>query len=61
VAAGADFVVEGAVDLVLLGTEDGGEVVSHGAVGAECVVWWFEGVVEMEGMLCDVDAPLRCW
>ena len=61
VAAGADFVVEGAVDLVLLGTEDGGEVVSHGAVGAECVVWWFKGVVEMDGMLCDVDAPLRCW
>ena len=61
VAAGANFVVEGAVDLVLLGTEDGGEVVSHGAVGAECVVWWFKGVVEMDGMLCDVDAPLRCW
>jgi hypothetical protein len=30
VAAGADLVVEGAVDLVLLGTEDGGEVVGHG-------------------------------
>jgi hypothetical protein len=29
VAAGADFVVEGAIDLVLLGTEDGGEVVGH--------------------------------
>jgi hypothetical protein len=31
VAAGADFVVEGAVDFVLLRTEDGGEVVGHGA------------------------------
>lgn len=30
VAAGADFVVEGAVDLVLLRSEDGGEVVRHG-------------------------------
>jgi len=29
VAAGADFVVERAVDLVLLGAEDGGEVVGH--------------------------------
>lgn len=29
VAAGADLVVEGAVDFVLLGTEDGGEVVGH--------------------------------
>ena len=29
VAAGADFVVEGAVDFVLLGAEDGGEVVGH--------------------------------
>lgn len=29
VAAGADFVVKGTVDLVLLGTEDGGEVVGH--------------------------------
>lgn len=29
VAAGADFVVEGAVDLVLLSAEDGGEVVGH--------------------------------
>ena len=31
VPAGADFVVEGAVDFVLLGTEDGGEIVGHGA------------------------------
>lgn len=30
VAARADFVVEGAIDLVLLGSEDGGEVVGHG-------------------------------
>lgn len=29
VAAGADLVVEGAVDFVLLGAEDGGEVVGH--------------------------------
>jgi hypothetical protein len=29
VAAGADFVVEGAVDLVLLRAEDGREVVGH--------------------------------
>jgi hypothetical protein len=29
VAAGADFVVEGAVDFVLLCAEDGGEVVGH--------------------------------
>ena len=30
VAARADLVVEAAVDLVLLGAEDGGEVVGHG-------------------------------
>lgn len=29
VATGADLVVEGAVDLILLGAEDGGEVVRH--------------------------------
>ena len=29
VAAGTNFVVEGAVDLVLLGTEDGREIISH--------------------------------
>lgn len=29
VAAGADFVVEAAVDFVLFGAEDGGEVVGH--------------------------------
>ena len=29
VAAGADFVVEGAVDFVLFRAEDGGEVVGH--------------------------------
>lgn len=29
VSAGADFVVEGAVDFVLLRAEDGGEVVGH--------------------------------
>ena len=32
VPAGADFVVEGAVDFVLLCAKDGGEVVGHGAV-----------------------------
>lgn len=35
VAAGADFVVEGAVDLVLLRAEDGGEIVGHGQVYAK--------------------------
>lgn len=34
VAAGANLVVEGAVDLVLLGTEDGGEVVGHDRGGS---------------------------
>jgi hypothetical protein len=29
VTAGANLVVEGAIDLVLLGTEDGCEVVGH--------------------------------
>lgn len=29
VAAGTDFVVEGAVDFVLLSTEDRGEIVGH--------------------------------
>jgi len=38
VTAGADFVVEGAVDLVLLGTEDGGQIISHGVGGAEWIV-----------------------
>ena len=38
VAAGADFVVEGAVYFVLFCAEDGGEVVSHGLV-----VWGGEG------------------
>lgn len=34
----ADFVVEGAVDLVLLCAEDGGEIVGHGEapVGERC-------------------------
>jgi hypothetical protein len=32
VAACADLVVEGAVDLILLGTENGGEVVGHDAL-----------------------------
>ena len=36
VAAGADFVVEGAVDFVLFGAEDGGEV----AVGGEVLEEW---------------------
>jgi hypothetical protein len=37
VAAGADFVVEGAVYFVLLRAEDGSEVVRHGG-GWGCVV-----------------------
>ena len=37
VAAGADLVVERAVDLVLLGAEDGGEIVGHCGLGcAKC-------------------------
>jgi len=36
VSAGADFVVEGAIDLVLLGSEDGGQVVRH---GGRCAMW----------------------
>jgi len=32
VAAGTDFVVEGTVDFVGFGAEDGGEVVGHGEV-----------------------------
>lgn len=32
VTACADFVVEAAVDFVLLGTEDGGEIVGHGEI-----------------------------
>ena len=31
VSAGTDLVVEGAVDLVLFRTENGGEIGSHGA------------------------------
>jgi hypothetical protein len=34
VSAGADLVVEGAVDLVSFGSEDGGEVVGHGESGS---------------------------
>ena len=43
VAAGADFVVEGAVYFVLLCAEDGGEVVGHyrGYVEATIWGWWF--------------------
>lgn len=37
VTAGADLVVETAVDLVLLGTEDGGEVVGHVGALRVCV------------------------
>lgn len=36
VAAGTNFVVEGAVDFVLLSTEDGGEVVGHVECGCGC-------------------------
>ena len=41
VAAGSDFVVEGAVDLVLLGAEDGGEVVRHCVGGRWVLLWTF--------------------
>jgi len=42
VAAGADFVVKRAVYFVLLGAEDGGEVVCHfcGSESASGLVWW---------------------
>ena len=46
VAAGADLVVEGAVDLVLLRSEDGGEVVRHFCGVVVCVggAWgWLRG------------------
>lgn len=39
VAAGADLVVKGAVDFVLLGAEDGGEVVGHIAADWGVCVW----------------------
>lgn len=39
VAAGADFVVEGAVYFVGFGSEDRGEVVRHG----EGILWWRRG------------------
>lgn len=32
VATCADLVIEGAVDLVLLGTENGGEIIGHGGL-----------------------------
>jgi hypothetical protein len=38
VSACADLVVEGTIDLVLLGTEDGGEVVGHGGWMSEIIV-----------------------
>lgn len=41
VTAGANLVVEGAIDLVLLGTEDGGEVVGHDCgCSRECWRCW---------------------
>jgi hypothetical protein len=55
VAAGANLVVEGAVDLVLLGAEDGGEEVGHfgwiwpGSVGVKCGMG-------IGGYACDGDA-----
>ena len=48
VTACTDFVVEGAVDLVLLSAEDGGEVVRH-CVGGRLVLLW----------MCDQDRWLR--
>jgi hypothetical protein len=41
VAVGADFVVEAAVDFVLFGAEDGGEVVCHGVYVWR---WWLYGI-----------------
>lgn len=38
VTAGTDFVVEGAVDLVLFCAEDGGEIVSHTVLLTMCRV-----------------------
>jgi len=43
VAAGADLVVEGAVDLILLRAEDGGEVVGHGDGFFFAAVGWLGG------------------
>lgn len=40
VAAGTDLVVKGTVDLVLLGSEDGGEVVGHVCGCCACVSLW---------------------
>lgn len=42
VTACTDLVVEGAVDLVLLSAEDGGEVVRH-CVGGRWVLLWMCG------------------
>jgi hypothetical protein len=56
VAAGADFVVEGAVDLVLLGTEDGGEVVGHDG-GVVCA---FVRRLESDGRIRRLCVPQRC-
>lgn len=44
VAACTDLVVEGAIDLVLLGTENGGEVVGHDGLLWRCLV---AGVMDM--------------
>jgi len=56
VAAGADFVVEGAVDLVLLRAEDGGEIVGHDG-RVVCVVSMRFGCVGRGRMLC---VPQMC-
>ena len=54
VAAGADFVVEAAVDFVLFRAEDGGEVVCHGGwcvadlCGRWCGLWIWKTVVFVE-------------
>lgn len=42
VTTGSDFVVEGAVDFVLFGTENGGEIVGHDrGLSFFCLVWLY--------------------
>lgn len=69
VAAGTDFVVEGAVDLVLLGAEDGGEVVRHCVGGRGVILWmcgrdgWLLGgrLSAVGGIRWDALVLLRSW
>ena len=55
VAAGADLVVETAVDFVLFGAEDGGEVVRHGCGGVWGILCAWLGLVG--GRWCSGE----CW